>query len=130
MMLCFKSHQQVHIIACPCPCPCHSGSSASAGIEMGCETTTTSSHLPPLSAPGLFTCSCANSTEFRLMRLHVHGSWTQSLPEPCRLCHTADSHAAPNLLWLLDNLEFGFTVYKVLHKIYHKTGGRYYEGGF
>ena len=71
-------------------------------------------HLPTLSAPGSFMCSCANSTEFRLIRLHVHGPKTWSLPEPCWLCHMV----APNLLLLLDNLQFGFTVYKVLHRIY------------
>ena len=35
----------------------------------------------------------------------------QSVPELCRLCLTAITQAAPNLLLLLDNLQFGFYIF-------------------
>ena len=66
-------------------------------------------HLPPLSSPCLLMCSCISSTKFRLMRLLEvylnlagYSTWL-ILKQP--------------LLLLCENLQFGFTVYKVLYKL-------------
>ena len=90
-----------HFVPCPCPCPSHTGTTASAGIEMGSETTTILSTSHPYQP--LFICVWL-CTHHRFQAIET----SKSLPGTCRLCHTADSKVAPNLLLLLKNLQLVF----------------------